>query len=336
MLELETQMSKPGFWDDRQTAEEVGRELNELKESLRGLERFTGLLEDVEILLELAEEGPDAQLKQELSETLRQAEILGQELHLETLFSSPYDSNHCIMSIHPGAGGTESQDWAEMLYRMYLRWVESHGYRAETLDYQSGDEAGIKNVTFAISGIRAFGHLKSEAGVHRLVRMSPFDSAGRRHTSFASVDVMPQMPEEEALTVDETELRIDTYRAGGAGGQHLNKTDSAVRITHLPTGTVVQCQSERSQHSNKAAAMKILMARLYEIQRKEQEEKLSNIRGGKDEIAWGSQIRSYVFHPYKIVKDHRTGVEVGDVDSVMNGNIDPFIDGWLQYLAAGK
>ncbi len=325
------------FWQDRQKAETTGRELNQLKEVLRQLEEFRLACEEVDVYSDLWTESgeEDRELAREAENALKRAEEIARDMELSTLFTSPYDASGCILTLHPGAGGTESQDWAEMLYRMYLRWCEAQGFQVEVLDYQSGDEAGLKSVTIGVSGLYAYGKLKAENGVHRLVRMSPFDSAGRRHTSFASVDVIPQVPDDVTVTIDETELRVDTYRSGGAGGQHVNKTDSAVRITHLPTGIVVQCQSERSQTSNKASAMKILTAKLYERKRREQEEKMNAIRGGKEEIAWGSQIRSYVFHPYKMVKDHRTGIEVGDVDRVMDGDIDPFISGWLHFVASG-
>lgn len=326
-------MTEPDFWDDREKAENTGRRLNDLKGIVNRFAKIDEAWEEVGVIEELMEIEEDDSLKQEWDTQIKMLETVLTKTELETLFASPYDALDCILTLHPGAGGTESQDWTEMLYRMYLRWAEANGYATELLDYQNGDEAGIKSVTFGVSGRHAFGYLKSEKGVHRLVRISPFDTASRRHTSFASVDVVPQMPEEEAASIDETELRIDTYRSGGAGGQHLNKTDSAVRITHLPTGIVVQCQSERSQHSNKAGAMKILQARLFEEKRKKEEAEHAKLRGAKDEIAWGSQIRSYVFHPYKLVKDHRTNIEIGNIDRVMDGDITPFIEGYLHAMA---
>ncbi len=248
---------------------------------------------------------------------------------IAALLSGERDSANAIVSIHPGAGGTEAQDWAEMLMRMYLRWSEKRGYRTEILDYQAGEEAGVKSVTFTVSGDYAYGRMKAEAGVHRLVRISPFDANKRRHTSFASLYVYPEVEEDVDITIDEKDLRIDTYRASSAGGQHVNKTDSAVRITHLPTNIVVQCQNERSQLKNKNVAMKVLRSRLYELRKKEQEEKLGKLVSEKKDIAWGSQIRSYVFQPYQLVKDHRTGVEVGQVNAVIDGDIDPFIEAYL-------
>ncbi len=326
-------MTAQDFWDDREKAENTGRKLNDLKAIVNRFAKIGETWEELGVLEELMEMEDDDSLKLEWDKQIEMLETVLKKTELETLFASPYDALDCIMTLHPGAGGTESQDWTEMLYRMYLRWAEANGFATELLDYQNGDEAGIKSVTFGVSGRHAYGYLKSEKGVHRLVRISPFDTASRRHTSFASVDVVPQMPEEEAVSIDEAELRIDTYRSGGAGGQHLNKTDSAVRITHLPTGIVVQCQSERSQHSNKAGAMKILQARLYEEKRKREEAEHAKLRGAKGEIAWGSQIRSYVFHPYKLVKDHRTNIEIGNIDKVMDGDINPFIEGYLHAMA---
>ena len=330
---LEEQMSAPDFWDDRETAEATGRQLNDLRDVVERFSQVGKMQEELDVLEELMALEEESTLLADYKKQMKSLEDVLSKTELETLFSSPYDALDCIVTLHPGAGGTESQDWTEMLYRMYLRWAESSGFVTEVLDYQNGDEAGIKSVTFGVSGRHAYGYLKAEKGVHRLVRISPFDTASRRHTSFASVDVVPQMPEEEAISIDESDLRIDTYRSGGAGGQHLNKTDSAVRITHLPTGIVVQCQSERSQFSNKAGAMKILQAKLYEEKRKQEEKELAKMRGSKGEIAWGSQIRSYVFHPYKLVKDHRTNIEIGNVDRVMDGDIDPFIEGYLHAMA---
>jgi len=255
---------------------------------------------------------------------------------IAALLSGEQDASNAIVSIHPGAGGTEAQDWAEMLMRMYLRWAEKRAYKAEILDYQAGEEAGVKSVTFTVSGDYAYGRLKAEAGVHRLVRISPFDANKRRHTSFASLFVYPEVEEDIDIVIDEKDLRIDTYRASSAGGQHVNKTDSAVRITHLPTGVVVQCQNERSQLKNKNVAMKVLRSRIYELRKKEQEEKLGKLLSEKKDIAWGSQIRSYVFQPYQMVKDHRTGVEVGNVSAVMDGDIDAFIDAYLISSSGGR
>jgi len=255
-------------------------------------------------------------------------------MELETLLNGKYDRNNAILTLHPGAGGTESQDWTEMLYRMYTRWAESKGYRVEVLDYLPGDEAGIKSVTISIEGENAYGYLKAEKGVHRLVRISPFDASGRRHTSFSAVEVMPEVNDETTIEIDPKDLKVDTYRSSGAGGQHVNKTSSAVRITHIPTGIVVQCQNERSQISNRATAMKILRSKLLELQMKEKEKELAQLKGEQQEIGWGSQIRSYVFHPYSLVKDHRTGVEKGNVHAVMDGDLDDFITGYLKMQAS--
>ncbi len=326
-------MSQECFWDDREQAQSISRKANELKEIITQFDAIESSVDDIKIMVELMEGEEGEEFDSELKNEMSSLENILRKLELETLLSSPFDHLDCIVTLHPGAGGTESQDWAEMLYRMYLRWAESNHFKTELLDYQSGDEAGLKSVTFGVSGHYAFGYMRGEKGVHRLVRISPFDTASRRHTSFASVDIVPQMPEEEAVSIDDSELRIDTYRAGGAGGQHLNKTDSAVRITHLPSGIVVQCQSERSQFSNKAAAIKILQARLYEEKRKQEEEKLARMRGDKGDIAWGSQIRSYVFHPYKLIKDHRTNMEIGNVDKVMDGDLNPLIQAYLHYAA---
>jgi peptide chain release factor 2 len=283
----------------------------------------------LEIYLHLVEEEDDKDALQELLEKLRKSEESIAQMEFRRMLGGENDANNAIVSINAGAGGTEAQDWAEMLLRMYLRWVEKKGFLSEIVDILAGEEAGIKNVTFTVSGPYAYGHLKAEIGIHRLVRVSPFDAGARRHTSFCSVFVIPEVPEDVAVEIDEKDLKIDTYRSSGAGGQHVNKTDSAVRITHLPSGIVVQCQNERSQHKNKATAMKILRAKLYEKQMKEKEAKLNELSVGKKEIAWGSQIRSYVMHPYKMVKDHRTSVVIHDVDRVMDGDLDEFIRAYL-------
>lgn len=288
-------------------------------------------LEETATLWQLAVEEDDVSLESEIEQGIKALNQRFEALELELLLSGQYDRNNAILTLHAGAGGTEAQDWVQMLYRLYVRWGERHGYKVETLDLLQGEEAGIKSATLSFSGENAYGYAKSEKGVHRLVRISPFDASGRRHTSFASVDVIPEVAEDnEEIPIDAEDLRIDTYRSGGAGGQHVNKTDSAIRITHLPTGIVVQCQSERSQTQNKAAAMRVLQAKLLELKRKEQEAEISEIRGDQQEIAWGSQIRSYVFHPYSLVKDHRTNVETGNVSAVMDGEIDEFIAAFLQ------
>ncbi len=297
------------------------------------LERFSSLereVEEVEAISELLEEEDDKELQEEFKR--REGELLRQisSFEIELLFNKEFDFNNAIVSIHPGAGGTESQDWAEMLLRMYTRWAERRGFSVETVDLQPGNEAGIKSVTFIVKGDYAYGYLRGETGVHRLVRISPFDAAHRRHTSFASVEVIPEIAEEIEVEIRPEDIKIDTFRASGAGGQYVNKTDSAVRITHIPTGIVVQCQNERSQYSNKLTAMKVLKARLYQLKEKERREQVSSLAGEKREIAWGSQIRSYVFYPYQMVKDHRTGIEVSNVKAVMDGEIDTFIEGYLR------
>lgn len=319
-----------GFWDNQELAQKTSKEISDLKRIIQEWKEVHELLEEATTLLELVDETSDESLQKELTVIIPKLERAVEELELASLLDGEYDSNNAILTIHPGAGGTESQDWASMLLRMYTRWAEKQEYSVETLDYQAGEEAGLKNVILLISGLNSYGYLKAEKGVHRLVRISPFDSSGRRHTSFSSVEVLPEIEDELSVEIDPDDLRIDTYRASGAGGQHVNKTDSAIRITHIPSGIVVQCQSERSQHSNREAAFKILRARLAEKQMEEQKAKLDSIKGQQQDIAWGSQIRSYVFCPYTMVKDHRTNVEVGNVDSVMDGYLDPFIEGFLK------
>ncbi len=326
--EIEVEMAAPGFWDDQERAQEMTQGLSRLKNRVA---RYEGLLADYEDLQVMHQLGADdAELRQEAQEAVEGLVARVEELELNTMLRGKYDSHNAIVSLHAGAGGTEAQDWVAMLLRMYSRWSESRGFDIETLDYLSGDEAGIKSVTILVKGENAYGFLKPEKGVHRLVRISPFDSSGRRHTSFASVDVIPEMDDAAEINISQEDLRIDTYRASGAGGQHVNKTDSAVRITHLPTGIVVQCQNERSQHSNKAAAMKILMGRLIEREEAARMKELETLRGEQGDIAWGNQIRSYTFQPYTLVKDHRTNTEVGNVQGVMDGNIDPFILAFLK------
>ncbi len=301
---------------------------SQLEETLQVAEEFQVLLDDVEVLIELAKEGEDA--AEDIQNRLSELNKRVVETEFKALLSGPHDRNNAIVTIHPGAGGTESQDWAEMLSRMYLRWAERHSYKTEVTDYQAGEEAGIKSVTLMLKGDFAYGYLSAEIGVHRLVRISPFDAGARRHTSFASVFVTPELEEDVDIRIDEKDLRVDTYRSSGAGGQHVNVTDSAVRITHLPTGIVVQCQNERSQHRNKNTAMKILRSRLYELELEKKKEELHEMEASKSDISWGSQIRSYVLQPYQMVKDHRTKFEVGDVQSVLDGGIDSFINAYLQ------
>jgi peptide chain release factor 2 len=326
--EIEKLEGAPGFWEDQQKAQELLKEKGNLLRIVGAWEDLSRELEEIEILLEIAEveDGGEAA---EAAERLAKTEQRLSTLELERMFADPEDGRNAILSINAGAGGTEAQDWAEMLLRMYLRWAERRGFNAEIVDILAGEEAGIKNVTVIVKGKYAYGNLKAEAGIHRLVRISPFDAGNRRHTSFASVFVYPETPDDVAIDIDEADLRIDTFRSSGAGGQHVNKTDSAVRITHYPTGIVVQCQNERSQHKNRATAMKILRARLYELEMRKRAQKMEEIHKGKKEIAWGNQIRSYTLHPYRLVKDHRTGVEKGDADGVLDGDIDPFIESYL-------
>lgn len=326
-------MLSPHFWENSSKAQENIEEMNRLKASLKPLREIDELLEDLEVLCLLWEEEGDQEIEEDIQEKLKRAEEEMEKLSLYLLLGDKYDSYHAILSIHPGAGGTESQDWAQMLFRMYNRWAESKGFQVEVIDLLSDDEAGINSVTFLVKGTNAYGYLKVEKGVHRLVRISPFDSSGRRHTSFASVDVVPEVKESPELEINPDDLKIDTFRSSGAGGQHVNKTDSAVRITHLPTGIVAQCQRERSQHSNRDRAMKILRGKLAALYQNQQDEKMAKLRGEQKEIAWGSQIRSYIFHPYSLVKDHRTDTETGNVNSVMDGNIDMFIENYLREKA---
>ncbi len=328
-------MAAPEFWEDQEQAQKVLQESKALKGQVETLQHFEKRLEDLQVLLELAEEEKDESLVPELNQGKKELQTALERFELQLLLSDPYDKNNAILELHPGAGGTESQDWASMLLRMYTRWAEDHGYQVETLDYLPGEEAGVKSVTLLIKGHNAYGYLKAEKGVHRLVRISPFDASGRRHTSFVSCNVMPELEDDIEVTINPDDLKIDVYRSSGAGGQHVNTTDSAVRILHIPTGIVVTCQSERSQIKNRERAMKILKARLYEKKREEQEKALAALRGEQKEIGWGSQIRSYVFHPYSMVKDHRTQVEVGNVQAVMDGEIDLFIDAFLR-MQMGK
>ncbi len=329
--QLETQMTNPGFWDNQEEAQKVTRRLKQVKDRIKAFNDLDGELEEGEILYELAQEDGEASaLWKELEAKIVELDKVLEKMELKLKLGGKYDDKNAILSIHPGAGGTESQDWAEMLLRMYTRWAESNNYELENLDFLPGDEAGIKSVTLLIKGDLCYGYLKGERGVHRLVRISPFDSSGRRHTSFASVDVLPEIDDEVEVDIDSNDLRIETYRASGAGGQHVNKTDSAVRITHLPTGLVVQCQNERSQHKNKKMAMTILKSRLIEMMEEVHAEKIAELRGEHKEIAWGSQIRSYVFHPYNLIKDHRTGFEEGNIKKVMDGYLDDFIEAFLK------
>ncbi|MCF6138742.1 peptide chain release factor 2 [Pseudalkalibacillus berkeleyi] len=327
---LEEQMTSPDFWDDQNNAQTVINEANGLKDVVNEFHELNETYENLEVSYELVKEEEDADLQSELENELKELSKQLSDFELTLLLSEPHDKNNAILELHPGAGGTESQDWASMLLRMYTRWAENKGYKVETLDYLPGDEAGVKSVTLAIKGHNAYGYLKAEKGVHRLVRISPFDSSGRRHTSFVSCEIMPELSDDIEIELKPDEIKVDTYRASGAGGQHVNTTDSAVRMTHIPTNTVVSCQTERSQIKNRDRAMKMLKAKLYQRRIEEQQAELNEIRGEQKEIGWGSQIRSYVFHPYSMAKDHRTNVEVGNINGVMDGDIDPFIDAYLR------
>jgi peptide chain release factor 2 len=326
---LERQTVSPNFWDNQNEAKRVQRQLGQLQDLIGVWDKNYTDLDDTGMLLDMAVEENDEETYREVVSSLSELRRRIELVELECMFSGEHDANNAMLTIHAGAGGTEAQDWVGMLLRMYLRWAEAKGFKADILDLLPGDEAGTKSVTIMVKGKYAYGYLRSEVGIHRLVRISPFDASGRRHTSFASVMVMPELDDDVAIEINDKDLRIDTYRASGSGGQHVNKTDSAIRITHFPTGIVVQCQNERSQHSNKATAMKMLMARLYEREKEEQQRTQENIQGDKKEIAWGSQIRSYVLQPYRLIKDHRTNTEEGNVDAVLDGRLDPFIKAYL-------
>ncbi|MFR5634699.1 MAG: peptide chain release factor 2 [Monoglobales bacterium] len=333
--ELDKSMEEPGFWDDAEKSTKLVQEAKHLKDTVelyRGLEQE---YEDIQVMIEMGYEENDPSLIPEIEEMLQEFEKNLEKLRLETLLSGEYDKYNAILRLNAGAGGTESCDWCSMLYRMYCRWADKMGFKTEVLDYLDGDEAGIKSVTIQINGENAFGYLKSERGVHRLVRISPFNAAGKRQTSFVSCDVMPDIEEDLDVEINQDDLRIDTYRSSGAGGQHINKTSSAIRITHIPTGIVVQCQNERSQFQNKDKAMQMLKAKLYMLKQQENAEKLSDIRGDVKEIGWGNQIRSYVLQPYTMVKDLRTGEETGNVANVLDGGLDPFISAYLRWLSLG-
>ena len=329
MAEIEKIIAQDSFWDNPEDSKPILKERTSISNKIDNFKELWNDLEETQILLDLAVEESD---EEALNEVIQQTAALDKkinQLSLDLMLDGKDDARHAIVSINAGAGGTEAQDWAEMLFRMYSRWVERKGYKAELIDFQPGDEAGIKSVTFTASGENAFGYLKSETGVHRLVRISPFNASGKRHTSFASIFVYPELDNEITVEIDDKDIRVDVYRASGAGGQHVNKTSSAVRLTHLPSGIVVQCQQEKSQHRNKDMAMKVLKSRLYQREQQKQDEKMQELHDSKEDIAWGSQIRSYVLHPYQMVKDHRIKLDVGNVNAVLDGDIDQFIEGVL-------
>ena len=334
LQELENQTQSEDFWQkDTSLTTKILVKVKDLKKKIEKFENSKTEIENLIELTELANMENDENVARDIIKSTEKLELEIEQIQLETLLSGKYDKNNAILTLHPGAGGTESQDWAEMLYRMYTRWATKKGYEVKELDYLEGDEAGIKSVTFEIIGENAYGYMKGEMGVHRLVRISPFDAGGRRHTSFASLEVLPEITEDIEIEINPDDLRIDTYRASGAGGQHINKTSSAVRITHIPTNIVVACQSERSQIQNRETAMKMLKSKLYDLKEKEQKETINDLKGVQKDIAWGSQIRSYIFCPYTLVKDHRTNFEIGNVQTVMDGNLDGFIESYLKFIS---
>ena len=334
---MEKRLEEPGFWDNPEVSQQVMKELKGLQDSVKEIEKLFTDYEDMLLLIEMSEgEDEEQEAAEEIEEELGIFEEVFEKLRISTLLIGPYDADNAIVTLHAGAGGTEAMDWTSMLYRMYSRWAEKRGYEVEVLDYLEGDVAGIKGVTFEVKGENAYGYLRSEKGVHRLVRISPFNANGKRQTSFASCDVIPDIEEDIDIEINDDDIRVDTYRSSGAGGQHINKTSSAIRITHLPTGIVVQCQNERSQHMNKDKAMQMLKSKLYVLKQQEQAEKMSDIRGEVRDINFGNQIRSYVMQPYTLVKDHRTNAEISNVGAVMDGNIDPFINAYLSMDAEAQ
>ncbi len=330
LKDLETQTQETEFWNDSENSTKVLQKIKTLKDKIAGFISLNNLINDTKGIIELSLEEKEESMIQEVKSSVKQIEKQLEKLEISNLLSGKHDASNAIITIHPGAGGTESQDWAEMLYRMYSMWADKNGYKLEELDYLDGDVAGIKSVTFSIIGDNAYGYLKGESGVHRLVRISPFDSAGRRHTSFASVEVIPEVSDDLDIQINPEDLKVDTYRSSGAGGQHVNKTESAIRITHIPTNIIVSCQTQRSQIQNREKAMKMLISKLMELKELENKEKIEDLKGVQREIAWGSQIRSYVFCPYTLVKDHRTNHETGNVEAVMNGELNDFIDAFLR------
>lgn len=331
---LEKESAAPDFWDDMENSQKVMQKIGSLKAKVTGYESLRSDYEDALVMIELADEEGDLSLLDDCTASVKDIETRVEDMTLFTLLSGEFDGKNALLTFHAGAGGTEAQDWAEMLFRMYNRWGERHGYKVSTLDYLDGDVAGIKSATILVEGENAYGYLKGEMGIHRLVRVSPFDSSGRRHTSFASVEVMPEIDDDVNVEIREEDIKMDVYRASGAGGQKVNKTSSAVRLTHIPTGIVVSCQIERSQHQNREVAMRMLKSKLVEIKERENLERIEDIKGDQKEIAWGSQIRSYVFMPYTLAKDHRTGFEMGNITAVMDGDIDGFINAYLKQKSA--
>lgn len=331
---LEKESAAPDFWDDMENSQKVMQKIGSLKAKVTGYESLRSDYEDALVMIELADEEGDLSLLDDCTASVKDIETRVEDMTLSTLLSGEFDGKNALLTFHAGAGGTEAQDWAEMLFRMYNRWGERHGYKVSTLDYLDGDVAGIKSATILVEGENAYGYLKGEMGIHRLVRVSPFDSSGRRHTSFASVEVMPEIDDDVNVEIREEDIKMDVYRASGAGGQKVNKTSSAVRLTHIPTGIVVSCQIERSQHQNREVAMRMLKSKLVEIKERENLERIEDIKGDQKEIAWGSQIRSYVFMPYTLAKDHRTGFEMGNITAVMDGDIDGFINAYLKQKSA--
>ena len=331
---LEKESAAPDFWDDMENSQKVMQKIGSLKAKVTGYESLRSDYEDALVMIELADEEGDLSLLDDCTASVTDIETRVEDMTLSTLLSGEFDGKNALLTFHAGAGGTEAQDWAEMLFRMYNRWGERHGYKVSTLDYLDGDVAGIKSATILVEGENAYGYLKGEMGIHRLVRVSPFDSSGRRHTSFASVEVMPEIDDDVNVEIREEDIKMDVYRASGAGGQKVNKTSSAVRLTHIPTGIVVSCQIERSQHQNREVAMRMLKSKLVEIKERENLERIEDIKGDQKEIAWGSQIRSYVFMPYTLAKDHRTGFEMGNITAVMDGDIDGFINAYLKQKSA--
>ena len=334
--ELETKAAAPGFWDDMENSQKILQRTGKLKNTVETYDRLCTSYEDLTVLIEMGDEEGDLSLIEEIETSLTELENDLASLRLQTLLTGEYDKNNAILTFHAGAGGTEAMDWVSMLVRMYTRWTERHGFKVQMLDFLDGDEAGLKNATLLIEGENAYGYLKSESGVHRLVRVSPFDSSGRRHTSFASLEVMPEIDDNVDIEIREEDIKMDVFRSSGAGGQHINKTSSAVRLTHIPTGIVVACQNERSQFQNRDQAMRMLKSKLLEIKEREHLEKIEDIKGVQKEIAWGSQIRSYVFMPYTLAKDHRTGFESGNINAVMDGELDGFINAYLKAASNGE